>query len=397
MFISFFYYLRARGLHVSLDEWLMLMDALDRGMAQGSFTRFYYLCRAVLIKSEAEYDAFNRAFLEYFKELKNEAELPPELLSWLNNPNVKKDNYDEWAAYNNSQLSHAQIHRMFLERLREQDSEHNGGSYWIGTGGMSVFGNDGNSPAGIRVGGQSRYRRAMEVAGSREYEDFRDDIVVGNRQFQVALRRLRQFSNRVDAPKEDLDVDGTIRATGDQAGRLKIVYQKPRKNTVKLLLLMDSGGSMDQYRALCSSLFQAVSASNHFKDFKIYYFHNCVYSRLYTTPVCSRRESIETEWVLKNLSSDYKVIILGDAMMDPSELIGGRYNYGAPARGMEWLQKLKKRFDNIAWFTPEPMYYAPGSFWRQSYDIISREFDMYVLTVQDLSRAFKRLLGAKRL
>ena len=143
---------------------------------------------------------------------------------------------------------------MFLERLQEQHEQHNGGSHWVGTGGMSPFGNAGNSPTGIRVGGQSRHRRAFEVAGEREFEDFRRDTVIGVRQFQTALRRLRQFSTRVDAPKEELDLDASIQATGEQAGRLKLVYGRPRRNTVKLLLLMDSGGSMDQHRRLCAAL-----------------------------------------------------------------------------------------------------------------------------------------------
>lgn len=398
MFIEFFYYLRQQGVRVSMDEWLMLMEGLDKGLCGGSFTQFYYLCRALLIKSEADYSAFNRAFLEYFREIESEGELPKELLDWLNSPDEKKDNYDEETARNNLRLDFREIQKMFLERLEEQDAQHNGGSYWVGTGGMSVFGNAGNNPNGIRVGGRSLYRSAFQVAGDRTYDDFRQDVVLNTRQFELALRRLRQFSTRVDAPKDELDIDGTIHATAQQGGQLKVVYDRPRKNTVKLLLLMDSGGSMDSYRRLCSALFQAVSAASHFKDLKIYYFHNCIYTRLYNTPACSYKDWVETDWVLKNLDSDYKVIILGDAMMDPSELTGSSYySYGArdSARGLDWLRKIKKRFEKIVWITPMRMRYMPGSFWRKSYDIIREEFDMYPLTVSDLERAFKKLMSAR--
>lgn len=398
MFIEFFYYLRARGLDVSLNEWMTLMEGLDKGLCRGSFTAFYFLCRAVLVKTEADYSIFNRAFLDYFEEVQWEGELPRQLLDWLNDPKERPDNFDQAIALENLKKDFREIQRMFLERLEEQTGEHNGGSYWVGTGGMSVFGNAGNSPNGIRVGGRSMYRRAFQVAGEREFDDFRHDVTLGARQFQVALRRLRQFSSRLDTPKDELDIDASIQATGERAGRLKLVYRRPRRNTVKLLLLMDSGGSMDSYRKLCASLFRAVDEANHFKDLKIYYFHNCVYSRLYNTPACSFRDYTDTDWVLRNLSPDYKVIIVGDAMMDPSELLGSSYyGYGGrdSVRGMDWLQKIKNRFEKIVWITPTRMRYMPGSFWRKSYDVISKEFDMYTLTVSDLERAFQKLMSAR--
>ena len=399
MLTGFFYHLRGSGLDVSLNEWLTLTEALDKGLCGGSFTRFYYLCRGILVKSEADFPAFNRAFLEYFEEIqKAGGQIPQELLDWLNNPAEQKNNYDADTARELLRKDLREIQRMFLERLQEQHEQHNGGSHWVGTGGMSPFGNAGNSPTGIRVGGQSRHRRAFEVAGEREFEDFRRDTVIGVRQFQTALRRLRQFSTRVDAPKEELDLDASIQATGEQAGRLKLVYGRPRRNTVKLLLLMDSGGSMDQHRRLCAALFQAVSDSSHFKDLKIYYFNNCIYSKLYTTPSCSYRANVDTEWVLRTLGEDYKVIVLGDAMMDPYELTGSSYyDYGNPdsVRGIDWLRRFRKKFEKMVWITPRPMRYPPGSYWRKSYDIISREFPMYTLTMTGLEAAFKRLMVSR--
>lgn len=266
MFGSFFYLLRARGLKVSLSEWLTLVEAMDKGLIDTNFTQFYYLTRAILVKSEADFDRFDSVFMEYFKDVVVESEeLPPELLEWLNNPAIRKRGTDlpdtgranMWKSFNEER-----IQKMFQERLAEQKEEHNGGAYWIGTEGASPFGNSGETLKGIRVGGVSRHRRAMSVAGERRYRDFRDDAGLDVRSFQTAFRRLRQFSNRVDVPRTELNIDATIGATCANAGHLKLVFDKPRKNTVKLMLLMDSGGSMDLYSGMCAALFQAVSRSN---------------------------------------------------------------------------------------------------------------------------------------
>ncbi len=182
------------------------------------------------------------------------------------------------------------------------------------------------------------------------------------------------------------------------AGNLKLVYQKPRQNTVKVLLLMDSGGSMDYYSSLCNSLFQAVRKSNHFKDLKVYYFHNCIYSKLYTDPYCMPGKWVDTEWVLNNISSDYKVIIVGDASMDPSELMGrSYYNYGArtDVPGIEWLHKFKNKYDKIVWLNPIVDTQWRTAYWLQTYNIIKEEFDMYPLTVKSLEKALKKLIVNK--
>ncbi|HIW47675.1 MAG TPA: VWA domain-containing protein [Firmicutes bacterium] len=398
MFSAFFYLLREKGLDVSLNEWLTLIQALDQGLAHGSFTAFYYLARCILVKSETEYDTFDGAFLEFFQDIKEFDELPQELIDWLNHPKEHPDNYDAAQDKYNLSLSMQEIQKMLLERLQEQDSEHNGGKYWIGTGGMSVFGNAGNASNGIRVGGESIRKSAMQVASERKFHDFRSDQVLNTRQFQMAFRRLRQFSSRVDAPKTELDIEGTIEETGNQGGNLKLVYQKPRQNTVKVLLLMDSGGSMDYYSFLCTTLFQAVSKSNHFKDLKVYYFHNCIYSKLYTDPYCIPGQWIDTQWVLDNLNSEYKVIIVGDASMDPSELLGrSYYSYGArtDVTGMEWLKRFQARYPHMVWLNPIDNLQWRSDFWRQTYDIIDKEFDMYPLTVNHLEEALKKLISNK--
>lgn len=398
MFTAFFYLLRARGLHVSLNEWMSLIEALDKGLHGSSFTGFYYLCRSVLVKSEVDFDKFDGAFLEYFKDIKFTDALPQELLDWLESPNEKPgDTFDMDRAMQNQNISQEEIQRMFLERLEEQKEQHNGGSYWVGTGGVSVFGNSGFSPRGIRVGGQGGQRRAFQVAGERKFRDFRQDNTLDTRQFQMAFRKLRQFSARAEVQRSEFDIDGTIRETCDNAGGLKVVYEKPRKNTVKILLLMDSGGSMDYYSRLCSSLFQAVSKSNHFKDLQVFYFHNCIYSKIYTDPELRPRSVISTDWILKNLSSEYKVIIVGDAQMEPSELLDpSHYSYGArdEITGVEWLQRFKEKYPHIVWLNPSkrPTW---GGWWAQTYDIINKEFPMYLLTLEDLNVALKKLMVSR--
>ena len=195
MFEDLLYLLRRNGLKVSLTEWMALMEGLHKNLHDASFTGFYHLCRCLLVKSEADFDAFDRTFLEYFKDVPFQQEVSKELLEWLNKPEVLSDyaNWDEIQALKNLGLTEEEIERMLKERMAEQNEEHNGGSYWVGTHGMSVFGNSGLSPKGIRVGGQSMYRRAFRVAGERKFRDFRRDNTLDTRQFQVALRHLRQY------------------------------------------------------------------------------------------------------------------------------------------------------------------------------------------------------------
>lgn len=396
MFEEFLYTLRRGGLKVSLTEWMALMEALEKGLHGSSFTGFYHLCRALLVKSEADFDRFDRCFLQYFKDVPFEQEVSQELLDWLDRPDVLRDyaNWDEEQARLNELLSEEEIEQMLKERMEEQKEEHNGGKYWVGTHGMSTFGNSGLSPKGIRVGGQGMHRRAFRVAGERRFRDFRGDNTLDTRQFQVALRKLRQFSGLVDLPPTEFDVDNTIKDTADNGGVLKVRYMRPRENTVKVLLLMDSGGSMDYYSQLCSALFQAVSKSGHFKDLKVYYFHNCVYSRLYQDPMLMSRNSVQTDWVLSNIPSDYKLILVGDAQMAPHELLGGYYGGSredGPKCGMDWLRLLKGRFGHTVWLNPSERP-GWGQYWCQTYDAISQEFPMFPLTVDGLEEAMKKLL-----
>lgn len=394
MFAAFFYLLRSRGLDVSLNEWITLLEGLDRGLHRSTLTGFYRLCRAVAVKSEAEYDRFDQAFLEFFQGVPWEGELPEELLEWLNHPAEDLGRtIEELRNQGFPDETLEELLRRLEERLKEQTEEHNGGSYWVGTQGRSPFGNSGWHPGGIRIGGQGLRRTAVAVAGERKFRDFRRDNTLDTRQFQTAFRLLRQLSVQTDGSERELDVDGTVRDTCDHAGTLQVRYKKARKNTVKVLLLMDSGGSMEYYAGLCSMLFQAATGSNHFKELRTYYFHNCIYDRLYETPRLLG-EGVPTEWVLKNYGGGYKVIIVGDAAMNPYELRERHYDWLRGAygpSGLEWLNRLRGQYPYLIWLNPEPMPARPD-YWSQTHCQLARMFHMYDLSAEGLEHGMKRLM-----
>ncbi|MCD7807022.1 MAG: VWA containing CoxE family protein [Lachnospiraceae bacterium] len=400
MFQNFFDALKKAGLKVTLSEWLTFQEALDQGLAGSNMTQFYYLGRSILVKSETEFDKYDMAFEECFLPVHKETEISKNMLQWLDKEEIN-DLFHEMQLHEMNRMDEVTIDKemveeTFKDRLRDQDSEHNGGSYWIGTMGKTSFGNTGGNIGGIRVGGATGYQSAFSVVGARKYRDFRDDRVIDNRQFQMALRKLRQFSTKLDIPETELDIDNTIDKTCNQGGVLHIVMKKPRKNAVKLLLLMDSGGTMIPYSSLLNEIFQSVHRANHYKDVKTYYFHNCIYSHLYKTPECENGDWIETEWLFKNLDSDYKVIIVGDAAMAPEELYSTTGNYRGPNGGLsgwEWLLLVTKHFKKVVWLNPKM---APGDApWREAETAIKGLIPMYKLTVDGLNRAMTKLMVNK--
>ena len=395
MFASFFYLLRQRGLDVSLNEWLTLLQGMEQGLHRSSLTGFYQLCRAVLVKSEAEYDRFDQVFLEFFKDVPWQGELPEEVLQWLEHP---KEDLGETVRrlrdLGMPEESLEELLRRLEERLKEQTEEHTGGNYWVGTQGRTPWGNSGWHPGGIRIGGQGRHRTAMTVAGERKYRDFRKDNTLDTRQFQMAFRLLRQLSVQADSNEKVLDVDGTIRDTCDNAGTLKVRYKNPRKNAVKVLLLMDSGGSMDYYAGLCSMLFQAATKSNNFKELHTYYFHNCVYSEVYTHPGLRWDSVVPTEWLLQNYDASYKVIIVGDGAMSPYELREPRYDWEKRTygdSGLAWFERLRRHYPYLIWLNPEPMPARPD-YWSQTHWQLAQIFHMYDLSAEGLEQGMKRLM-----
>ena len=397
MFTDLFYLLRLHGLKVSLQEWNSLLQGLSLGLHHSSLTGFYRLARAVLVHSEADFDRFDQVFLEYFRGIRTFEELPAELEDWLNTP-IDPVEFDIGALQNQG-LDIETIRQLLEQRLREQHERHDGGTHWVGTGGASPFGNNGYYPGGIRVGGTGRSRSALQVAGERHFRDFREDTTLETRQFQTAFRRLRQFSALEDGPKDELQLNDTIRETGDNAGQLRLVFGRPRRNTVKLLMLFDSGGSMWEFTELCSSLFRAVSRETKFKDLQIYYFHNCFYDNLYTAPGCLHADSVSTEWVLGRLGQDYKVIVVGDASMAPYELLspGGCSDYYTYNKepGIDWIGRFTQRYDRMIWLNP-----LPRSSWDQGYGsetirIIKEKVPMYRLTLEGLQAGLKALIAAR--
>ncbi len=398
MFSSFFYHLRARGLDVSLNEWLTLLEGLERGLHRSSLSGFYRLCQAVLLKSEADYDRFDQAFLEFFKDVPFHGEIPEKMMEWLNHPVMDlRRSLEFMMELGVTDEDLETLLRRMEERIKEQDSEHNGGKYWVGTQGFTPWGNSGWHANGIRAGGQSVHHTAMAVAGERKYRDFRKDNTLDTRQFQVAFRTLRQLSAQVESSELELDVDGTIRDTGDKGGLLTIRYQKPRKNTIKVLLLMDSGGSIEYFSGLCSMLFQAATKSNTFKELHTYYFHNCIFEELYTDPRLRPQDAVSTEWVLNNYDSSYKVIMVGDASMNPYELFDKQYNWITNAyapSGQDWLNRFKNRYPYLIWLNPKPRT-GGNSYWAQTHNAIAEMLDMYQLSAEGLEQGMKRLMVRK--
>ena len=398
MFVSFFYLLRQRGLKVSLNEWMVLLEGLEKGLHGSTLTGFYRLCRAVLIKTEADFDRFDQVFLEHFKGVPFEEELPEDLMNWLNHPTEDlRRTVEELRTMGFPDETLEELLKRLEDRLKEQTEEHNGGSYWVGTQGRSAFGNNGWHPNGIRVGGQSRHRTAMMVAGERKYRDFRKDNTLDLRQFQTAFRLLRQLSVQSDTLEREIDVDGTIHDTCENAGSLSIRWKKPRKNAVKVLLLMDSGGSMEYYSSLCSRLFQAATKTNHFKEVHTFYFHNCIYDTIYNEPTMWYQDSVSTEWVLQQFDSSYKVIIVGDAAMNPYELKEARYNWGEGTygpSGLDWLNRFRTQYPHLIWLNPEPMPESP-TYWSQTHYQLGQIFPMYQLTAEGLETGMKRLMVRK--
>ena len=243
---------------------------------------------------------------------------------------------------------------------------------------------------------QSRHKTALQIAGERNFKDFREDKVLDIRQFQMAFRKLRQFSARMDVEKTELDIDQTIDKTCEHAGMLNLVYEKPRKNTVKILLLIDSDGSMLMYSRLVNKLFQAISKANHFKDLKVYYFHNCVYDHLYTNPYCRYGEWVDTQWVLNNLDSEYKVIFVGDGTMAPSELHSkygnSYYSLRNEEPGINWLMRIKRKFKKQIWLNPIRESEWEWVYGHKTLQDIKKIFPMFELTLDGLDRAIKKLL-----
>ncbi len=399
MFTDFLYVLREKGLNVSLTEWVTFMEALDKGLAYSSLEGLYNLGRMILVKTESDYDKFDMAFMEYFKNVHIDMEMPPEIIMKFldkGEMDTSKLNADIYSYIQKRDM--AETKRMYRERVTEQNQEHNGGNYWIGTSGGSAFGHSGRNPGGLRIGGHPGQQSAFQVMGERKYQDFRHDKTLDIRQFQMAFRRLRQFSAKLDVAKTELDLDKTIDSTCNNGGYLKLEFDKPRKNSVKLLLLFDCGGTMMPFSELCNDLFQAVHKANHFKDVKTYYFHNCIYSKVYKDAECEMGNWVDLDYLFRHTDKDYKVIIVGDAQMAPEELFDINGNYRGPndgKSGYEWNKLLRDKYKKAIWLNPRFHGKLNDLAWMESERTLAEIYDMYPLTIDGLKAGITKLMAPR--
>src|SRR5215813_2195238 len=320
MFLDLFYGLRDEGVPVAIQEWQAFLSALEQGLHGADLLRFYHLGRACLVKSETYFDAYDRVFARVFKGVEGQLgdAVTDRLLDWLREAKDLPELTPEQLA-ELERLTSDELLRRFLETLGEQTERHDGGNRWIGTGGRSPYGNNGTHPTGIRVGGESRSRSAMKVAEERRFADYRTDVTLDLRQIRVALRRLRQLTRT--GPASELDLDETVDETCRNAGEIELVFRPPRRNDVRLLLLMDVGGTMDPYVESMSQLLTALHEEHGLREFQPYYFHNCVYDHVFSRARLSQSDAVPTADVLRKLDSHWKAVVVGDAAMHPAELL----------------------------------------------------------------------------
>jgi uncharacterized protein len=394
MLIDFFYTLRSAKLPVSVKEYLALLDALKEGVVGPmgddgySIDDFYYLSRTVLVKDEKHFDKFDRAFAAYFKGVENIADFTQDIpLDWLRKNLEKNLSPEEKALI--EKMGWDELMETLKKRFEEQKERHEGGNRMIGTGGTSPFGAYGYNPQGIRIGqDKSRNKSAVKVWDQRAYKDYDDNQELGTRNIKIALRRLRKFAR--EGTQDELDLDDTIRSTAANAGWLDIKMVPERHNNVKVLLLMDVGGTMDEHVHRVEELFSA--SKTEFKHLEFYYFHNCVYDFMWKNNRRRYSEKFPTLDIIRKYTRDYKLIFVGDATMSPYEILqpGGSVEYNNEEAGSAWLARMTEAFPKFAWINPEPQ-----GLWqyRQSVSIMQQLMGqrMYPLTVKGLEEAMRLL------
>ncbi len=389
MLIGFFLKLKEHRLPVSIKEYLTLIEAISKHVINPSLDEFYYLARATMVKDEANFDKFDRAFAEYYRGVEaltgQTAEIP---IEWL----LKQ------AELNLSPEEKAMIEAMggweklmetLKKRLEEQKGRHQGGNKMIGTAGTSPFGAYGYNPEGVRIGQtKSRNRTAVKVWDQREYRNLDGEVQLGTRNIKVALRRLRRFA-RQGAP-EELDLDNTITKTARNAGLLDIQMRPERHNAVKVLMLLDIGGSMDDHIKLCEELFSA--AKTEFKHLEFYYFHNCLYDFVWKDNRRRHSERTRTWDLMHKYNHDYRLVFVGDATMSPYEILqpGGSIEYHNDEAGAIWMQRVLQVYSRAVWLNPEPEEIWP---YRQSVKVLQEIMGnrMYPTTIDGLERAMRVL------
>ncbi len=387
MLIDFFFTLKEAKLPVSIKEFLILLEAMQKNVISNSLDEFYFLSRTTLVKDEAHYDKFDQAFGLYFHGIATLFEKIDEIpLDWLMKRMQRELTPEQQAAL--EKFGYDKLMDRLKELLKEQKERHEGGNKWIGTGGTSPFGNGGQNPEGIRIGGEGGNRTAVKVWEQRAFRDYDSERELGTRNIKVALRRLRRFAR--EGAQDELALDDTIRATANNAGWLDLRMQAERKNKVKILMLMDVGGSMDDHIARAEELFSA--AKSEFKNMEFFYFHNCVYETLWKNNRRRHAERFSTWDVIRKYPPDTKLIFVGDATMSPYEVLqpGGSVEYNNEEAGAVWLQRFISTFPKFIWLNPEP-----EGLWqyRQSIAIIRQLMSnrMFPVTIEGLERGMTML------
>jgi len=390
MFVPFLFELRARKVKIGAQEAMSLARALAMGLHDSSLDGFYHVARAVCVHREGDLDAFDQAFLSHFRGIETASvKLLDELEEWLKDARARRELTEEELALLKS-LDMEELRKLFEQRMREQKERHDGGNRWIGTGGTSPFGAQGSHPSGLRVGPMGGGRSALGIADARRYKPYRSDLVLDIRQIEVALRKLRAFAREGDAL--ELDLDETIAETAKNAGELELVLRPPKRSNVRVLLLMDVGGSMDPHAHTVSLLFSAAKRASNIRELKTYYFHNCIYGNLYATERFV--DPIRVRDVLDQCNAEYKLVVVGDAAMHPGELLGGgdwSYYSSHPSEksmpGIRWMQLIADHFRKSAWLNPDPPQYWKGG----TAEALSQVFPMYQMTLDGLGEAIAHL------
>jgi uncharacterized protein with von Willebrand factor type A (vWA) domain len=390
MLLPFFTALRDAKVPVSMKEWLHLMEAMDKDVAGRKVDDFYHLSRAVLVKDEKHYDRFDQVFGKVFAGIENvgageepSLDVPEDWLKLLN----EKFLTDEEKAEIEALGGFDKLMETLKQRLEEQKGRHEGGNKWVGTGGTSPFGHGGYNPEGVRVGGPGKQGRAVKVWEKREYRNLDDQVELGTRNIKVALRRLRRFARQ--GALDELDMDATIDGTARQ-GWLDIHMRPERRNTIKVLLFLDIGGSMDAHVKMCEELFSA--AKTEFKHLEFFYFHNCLYEGVWKDNRRRHSEKIPTWDVLNKYPADWRAIFVGDATMSPYEVTmpGGSVEHWNEEAGAVWMKRATQQWDKVAWLNPTAERY-----WNYSASVgMVRELvdeRMYPLTLDGLEKAMRAL------
>jgi uncharacterized protein with von Willebrand factor type A (vWA) domain len=390
MFLRLFDRLRSNGVPVSVRELLDLHAALEHGLAFADLEALHAVARAVLVKDERHFDRFDRAFGQWLEAQEAidsglREQVPAE---WLRRA-IQRNLSEEEKALIQSLGGLDQLLEAFRERLAEQKDQHSGGNRWIGTGGSSPFGAHGYHPEGIRLGAQSAgHRRAVKVWEARSFRDLDDSVELNIRSIKLALRRLRRFAR--EGAATELDLDGTLAGTARNAGLLDIQLRPERHNAVKVLLLLDIGGSMDDHVRVCEELFSA--ARSEFKHIEHYYFHNCVYESVWRSNARRRSERTATLDLIHRLPSDWRLVMVGDASMAPYEVthVHGSVEHDNSEAGAVWLQRLFAHFRRAAWINPLP---RPAWDYTVSVGLVRQliEQRMFAMSLRGLDEAIRSL------